>query len=143
MADTRRAKPATRRLRLHALNPIAVRPTLHKLGDVLVTAGAYTGPHASAHLTAFATTWATETHREKLLEKFWLELPPREKSVVLRGPDVWCVPVVALRHTLGQLADGGADAPRREARTILLNYARRIDSEDAGARRSVAAGLNE
>src|SRR5439155_8421065 len=71
-----------------ALNPIAVRPTLHKLGDVLVTAGAYTGPHASAHLTAFATTWATETHREKLLEKFWLELPPREKSVVLRGPDV-------------------------------------------------------
>jgi len=126
-----------------ALTPIAVRSTLHKLGDVLVTAGAYTGPHASAHLTAFATTWATETHREKLLEKFWLELPAREKSAVLRGPDVWCVPIVALRHTLGQLADAGADAPRREARNILLNYARRIENEEAGARRCVAAGLNE
>ncbi len=125
------------------LTPVSVRPMLHRLGDVLVTAGAYTGPHASAHLTSFATTWATETHREKLIEKFWLELPPREKSAVLRGPDVWCVPIVALRQTLGQLADAGADAPRREARNILLNYARRIENEEAGARRSVAAGLNE
>jgi hypothetical protein len=126
-----------------AITPAAVRPALHKLGDVLVTAGAYTGPHASAHLTTFATTWATETHREKLIEKFWLELPPREKSAVLRGPDVWCVPIVALRQTLGQLADAGADAPRREARNILLNYARRIESVEASARRCVSAGLNE
>src|SRR5213082_3937459 len=70
-------------------------------------------------------------------------LPIWEKSAVLRGPDVWCVPVAALRHTLGQLADAGADAPRREARNIVLNYARRIDHADASARRSVAAGLNE
>jgi PilZ domain len=126
-----------------ALTAVSVRPTLHRLGDVLVTAGGYTGPHASAHLTSFATTWATETHREKLIEKFWLELPPREKSAVLRGPDVWCIPIVALRQALGQLADAGADAPRREARNILLNYARRIENADAGARRSVAAGLNE
>ncbi len=126
-----------------ALTAASVRPMLHRLGDVLVTAGGYTGPHASAHLTSFATTWATETHREKLIEKFWLELPPREKSAVMRGPDVWCVPIVALRQTLGQLADAGADAPRREARNILLNYARRIENEDAAARRSVAAGLNE
>src|SRR5262249_30732998 len=66
-----------------ALTAIAVRPMLHKLGDVLVTAGGYTGPHASAHLTAFATTWAADTHREKMIEKFWIELPPREKSAVL------------------------------------------------------------
>jgi PilZ domain len=125
------------------LTPVAVGPTLHRLGEVLVTAGKYTGPHASAHLTTFATTWATETHREKLIEKFWLELPPREKSAVLRGPDVWCVPIVALRQTLGQLADAGADAPRREARNILLNYSRRIENEEAVARRAVAAGLNE
>jgi PilZ domain len=125
------------------LAPASVRPTLHHLGDVLVTAGGYTGPHSSAHLTAFATTWATETHREKLVERFWLELPPREKSAVLRGTDVWCVPTLALRQTLGQLADAGADAPRREARNILLNYTRRIESDNAAARRAVAAGLNE
>jgi hypothetical protein len=113
------------------------------MGGVLVNAGKYAGPHASAHLSSFATTWSTETYREKLVEKFWLEMPPREKSAVLRGPDVWCVPIVALRQTLAQLADAGADAPRREARSILLNYARRIETEDASARRSVAAGLNE
>src|SRR6202023_1140948 len=113
------------------------------LGGVLVNAGKYAGPHGSAQLSSFATTWSTETYREKLVERFWLELPPREKSAVMRGPEVWCVPIVALRLTLAQLAEAGADAPRREARSILLNYARRIENEDAGARRSVAAGLNE
>src|SRR6516165_2742173 len=34
-------------------------------------------------------------------------------------------------------------APRREARNILLNYARRMEHDDAGARRIVAAGLRE
>jgi hypothetical protein len=125
------------------LTPPSVRPMLHRMGEVLVNAGGYSGPHSSAHLTSFATTWATDTHREKLVERFWLELPPREKSAVMRGPDVWCVPIVALRQTLGQLADAGADAPRREARNILLNYARRIENEEGAARRSIAAGLNE
>jgi len=120
-----------------------VRPMFQRLAEVLVTSGGYTGPHASAHLSSFASTWATETHREKLIEKFWLELPPREKSAVLRGSDVWCVPIVALKQSLGQLADSGADAPRREARNILLNYARRIDSDAAAVRRVISAGLNE
>lgn len=120
-----------------------VRPMFQRLAEVLVTSGGYTGPHASAHLSSFASTWATETHREKLIEKFWLELPPREKSAVLRGSDVWCVPIVALKQSLGQLAASGADAPRREARNILLNYARRVDSEDAAVRRIISAGLNE
>jgi hypothetical protein len=125
------------------LAPSGVRPMFHRLAEVLVTAGGYTGPHASAHLSSFASAWATDTHREKLIERFWLELPPREKSAVLRGADVWCVPIVALKQSLGQLAASGADAPRREARNILLNYARRIDSTDAAVRRVVSAGLNE
>jgi PilZ domain len=125
------------------LTPSTVRPIFNKLGGVLVTAGEYRGPHSSAHLSTFATTWATDTYREKLIERFWLELPPREKSGVLRGPDVWSVPIVALRQTLGQLAETGADAQRREARNIVLNYARRLENADANARRSVAAGLNE
>jgi PilZ domain len=126
-----------------ALTATSVKPTFYRLGDVIVAAGGYSGPHSSQHLSSLAVTWATDTHREQLIDRFWLELPPREKSAVLRGPDVWCVPVAALRHTLGQLADAGADAPRREARNIVLNYARRIEHADAPARRSVAAGLNE
>jgi hypothetical protein len=125
------------------LTPVNVRPMFNRLGDVLVTAGGYSGPHASQHLSSLATAWATDTHREQLIEKFWLELPPREKSKVLRGPEVWAVPVIALRQTLGQLADAGADAPRREARNILLNYARRLEITNPSARRAVAAGLNE
>ena len=115
----------------------------HRLAEVLVTSGGYSGPHASAHLSSFASTWATDTHREKLIERFWLELPPREKSAVLRGTDVWCVPIVALKQNLGQLAAAGADAPRREARNTLLNYVRRIDSAEGSVRRVVSAGLNE
>ena len=125
------------------LAPVAVRPKFHRLGDVLVSSGGYSGPHSSQHLSLLATTWATDTHREQLIEKFWTELPPREKSAVLRGTEIWCVPVVALKQTLGQLAETGADAPRREARNILLNFARRLENQDAAARRSVATGLNE
>ncbi|MGB6667293.1 MAG: hypothetical protein WBE73_03035, partial [Candidatus Acidiferrum sp.] len=101
------------------LLPPAVRQTFYRLSDVLVSSGGYKGPHSSQHLTLLATAWASDTHREQIVEKFWLELPPREKSVVLRGPEIWCVPVVALKQTLGQLAEAGADAPRREARNIL------------------------
>jgi hypothetical protein len=125
------------------LTPVTVRPTFNRLGDVIVNSGAYSGPHASQHLSLLATTWSTDTHREELVDRFWVELPPREKSAVLRGADVWCVPVLALKQTLGQLAEAGADAPRREARNILLNYARRLDHADLLARRSIAAGLNE
>ncbi len=126
-----------------SLTASSVRPTFYRLSDVIADAGAYSGPHSSQHLSSLAVTWTTDTHREQLIDRFWLELPPREKSAVLRGPDVWCVPVAALRQTLGQLVDAGADAPRREARNIVLNYARRIEHADPSARRSVAAGLNE
>ena len=126
-----------------SLTALSVRPTIFRLTDVIIEAGGYSGPHSSQHLSSLAVTWATDTHREQLIDRFWLELSPREKSAVLRGPEVWCVPVTALLHTLGQLADAGADAPRREARNIVLNYARRIEHADPSARRFVAAGLNE
>jgi len=126
-----------------SLTALSVKPTFYRLSDVIVEAGGYSGPHSSRHLSLLAVTWVADTHREQLIDRFWLELSPREKSAVLRGPDVWCVPVAALRHTLGQLADAGADAPRREARNIVLNYARRIEHTEPAARRSVAAGLKE
>ncbi|HKW65002.1 MAG TPA: PilZ domain-containing protein [Candidatus Acidoferrum sp.] len=126
-----------------SLTPPAVRPSFHRLGDVLVESGAYTGPHASQHLSSLAVAWAADTHREHLMNRFWLELPAREKSAVVRGQDVWCVPVAALKQTLGQLVDTGADAPRREARSIALNYLRRLELPEGSAKRLVAAGLNE
>ena len=126
-----------------ALAPVGVRPMLQKLAGVLVDAGGYFGPHSSQHLSTLATSWANDAYKEQLIERFWLELPPREKSAVLRGSDIWCVPIAAIRQTLTQLVETGADAPRREARGILLNYARRIENADAGTRRIVAAGLSE
>jgi len=125
------------------LTPFSVRTVLMQLADSLVSAGEYRGPHSSQHFSVLATAWASDTYREQLIERFWLELPPREKSGVLRGAEIWCVPITAIRHTLGQLVEAGADAPRREARTILLNYARRLEYADPAARRIVAAGLSE
>ena len=132
-----------------SLTPVLVRPTFDRLGEVLVTAGMISHgpgsqiPSPNVMQSSLAATWAAESYREKLVTRFWLELPPREKSMVLRGPDLWSVPVLALRQTLGNLADAGADAPRREARHIVLNYARRLEHEDPRARQIVAAGLNE
>ena len=125
------------------LPPIAARPMLNQFAEVLVNSGGYQGPHASQHLSSLASGWASDAYREQIIERFWQELPPREKSAVLRGSEIWCVPIAAVRHTIRGLVDTGADAPRREARTILLNYARRLENEDAGARRTVAAGLGE
>jgi PilZ domain-containing protein len=126
-----------------SLTPPSLKQAFHRFADVLVESGGYSGPHASQHLSSLAVTWSTDKQREQLIDRFWLELPAREKSAVLRGPDVWSVPARALRQTLGQLADAGADAPRREARNIVLNYARRLELPEASARRAVAAGLNE
>ncbi|MGB9422960.1 MAG: hypothetical protein WBR14_18780, partial [Candidatus Acidiferrum sp.] len=125
------------------LAPIAVRPMLNQLADEVVAAGEYRGPHSSQHFSSLASAWANDGHREELLERFWLELAPREKSIVLRGPDIWCVPIAVIRRTVAQLVEADADAPRREARTILLNYARRLEHIEPAARRIVAAGLGE
>ena len=125
------------------LAPMAVRPLLHQLADEVVAAGEYRGPHSSQHFSSLASSWANDGQREQLIERFWLELAPREKSAVLRGADIWCVPIAVIRQTLSQLIEAGADASRREARTILLNYARRLEHPDSAPRRIVAAGLGE
>ncbi len=125
------------------LAPIAVRSSLNQLADEIVAAGEYRGPHASQHFSSLASAWANDGQREQLIERFWLELAPREKSIILRGTDIWCVPISVIRQTLSQLVEAGADAPRREARTVLLNYARRLEQTEASARRIVSAGLSE
>jgi hypothetical protein len=125
------------------LAPIQTRSVLNQFAEILVNSGEYQGPHASQHLSSLATAWASDSFREQNIERLWQDLPSREKSAVMRGPEIWCVPITAIRQTLRQLVDTGADAPRREARTILLNYARRLEHAESAARRSVAAGLRE
>jgi PilZ domain len=125
------------------LAPIAVRPMLNQLADEVVSSGEYRGPHSSQHFSSLASSWANDGQREQLLERFWLELAPREKSAVLRGTDIWCVPIPVIHQTISQLVEAGADAHRREARAILLNYARRLEQPDSGPHRVVAAGLSE
>src|ERR1700687_5085246 len=68
------------------LTPQDFGKNLRVLGKVMVSAGAYNGPHSSQHLSSLAALWADDAHYEKMSERFWLELPPREKSAVLRGP---------------------------------------------------------
>ena len=125
------------------LAPNSVRPLLYQLADEIVSAGEYRGPHSSQHFSSLASAWANDGQREQLVERFWLELAPREKSFVLRGPEIWCFPISVIRQTLAQLVEAGAEAPRREARNILLNYARRLEHADSAPRRVVAAGLGE
>ncbi len=90
---------------------------------------------------------AADASVEKLHQEFWTGLPAREKSVILRGPDAWCVPVPVVRRYLDQLlsATRGSrgDAPVRESRIVIVNYARGLESEQGRPRRTVANGLIE
>ncbi len=88
-----------------------------------------------------------EAYAELLRERFWDQMPAREKSIVLRGPDAWCVPGKSLERYIVQLVglDDGArgDAPWREARIVLLNYSRALAAEEPRPRRVVAGTLLE
>jgi len=72
----------------------------------------------AASLIALRSTWAADTHRERLIDRFLAgTFAPPKKSAVLRGPDVWCVSRDGVApYSWPAPADAGADAPRREAR---------------------------
>ena len=93
------------------------------------------------------TPAAAELCAERLHETFWDELPPREKSAVLRGPEAWCVPISVLRRYVEQLLSTGRSsaggAPIRESRILISNYGRALESEESRARRTSANGLVE
>jgi hypothetical protein len=96
---------------------------------------------------AWAPLGSDEGRVAALVEKFWDALPARDKHRVLSGADAWCVPSAVLaRHLEPMLAAArreGSEAPAREARSLLFAYAACVDSEEARARRAVAAGLAE
>jgi hypothetical protein len=93
------------------------------------------------------TSAAAELCCERLHHSFWDELPPREKSAALRGPDAWCVPLSVLRRYVDQLLSAGrssqGSAPIRESRILISNYGRALESEENRARRTSANGLVE
>jgi hypothetical protein len=82
-----------------------------------------------------------------LCEKFWNAQPARVKTKTLRSRDAWCLPAAVVARTLEPLVAAAeknkADAAAREGRTILLAYARCLESEESKARRAAAAGLAE
>lgn len=89
-------------------------------------------------------TGAAEACVERLHETFWDELPARERSAVLRGPDAWCVPPRVISRGVEQLLNGGrGDAPVRESRIMLTNYSRGLEAERGRTRRAAANGLAE
>jgi hypothetical protein len=96
---------------------------------------------------AETTSAAAELCAERLHDSFWDELPPREKSAALRGPEAWCVPLSVLRRYVDQLLSAGRSsqggAPIRESRILISNYGRALESEESRARRTSANGLVE
>src|SRR6266852_8531497 len=54
-----------------SLTPSSVRLTFHRMGDVIVEAGAYPGPHSSQHLSSLAVTWAEVPHSEQMVYGCW------------------------------------------------------------------------
>ncbi len=82
-----------------------------------------------------------------LCEKFWNSLPARQIGRTLRGPDSWCMPPAAVARYLDPLTSAStrksSEAAGREARLVLLAYARCLGSEEGKARRAVASGLTE
>ena len=90
---------------------------------------------------------AGDARLDALVERFWMALPARERTRVLSGSDAWCLPVPVLRRYLDGLIAAAeskrAEAPRREARRALADFARCLESEEEKARRAVASGLLE
>ncbi len=102
---------------------------------------------APATQTSGNTTEAIDSYVQDLHDRFWLEMPARAKAAILRGADAWCMPVSALRHYLEQVLgperEKRGDAPLRESRIVLLNYARALAAEEPRPRRIVAGALIE
>ena len=93
------------------------------------------------------TSAAAELCAERLHHNFWDELPPREKSAALRGPEAWCVPLTVIGRYVDQLLSasrrGQGSAQIRESRILISNYGRALESEESRARRTSANGLVE
>jgi hypothetical protein len=81
-----------------------------------------------------------ESHREMLDRIFWASVPENAKREVLLSEEAWCIPAKNVQSYVADLLKQGEKA---DAVSILRNYARCADSEDADARKRAATGLSE
>ena len=81
-----------------------------------------------------------ESHREILDRQFWANIPENAKREVLLSSEAWCIPPKNVQSYVAELIEQGEMA---DANSILQNYARCADSEDADARKRAATGLSE
>ncbi|HEX4862347.1 MAG TPA: PilZ domain-containing protein [Rhizomicrobium sp.] len=88
-----------------------------------------------------------EVRVSMLCERFWNALPARVTGKILRSGDAWCVPPPVVTCFLEPLTAAAekkkSDAAGRAGRSVLLAYARCLESEENKARRAVAVGLSD
>jgi hypothetical protein len=105
------------------------------------------GQADSTGINRFGGSQYDEHRVSSLSEKFWSALPARVKAKTLRSRDAWCVPATVVARFLEPLAAAAekkkSDAAAREGRTVLMAYARCLESEEGKARRAVATSLAE
>jgi len=81
-----------------------------------------------------------ESHREMLDRQFWATVPENAKREVLLSDEAWCIPPKNVQSYVSELIEHGEVA---EAISILQNYAKCADNEEADARKRAATGLSE
>lgn len=122
-----------------SVSSIELPPALARVATILIPNVAKS---AAEPKTATAAAYA-----EILRERFFDQLPPREKAAVLRGQDAWCVPTNSLERYTRQLIGTDSakigDAPLRESRIVLVNFARALAAEEQRPRRIAAEALLE
>jgi len=115
----------------------AVRQMLDRLNQEIESLRQILGEHENKMTDAGLMV---ESHREILDRQFWANIPENAKREVLLSSEAWCIPAKNVQSYVEQLIEHGEMA---DANSILQNYARCADSEDADARRRAATGLSE
>jgi len=115
----------------------AVRQMLDRLNQEIEALRQILGQHEDKMTEAGLMV---ESHREILDRQFWASIPESAKREVLLSNEAWCIPPKNVQSYVAGLIEHGDMA---DANSILQNYARCADSEDADARKRAATGLSE
>jgi hypothetical protein len=115
----------------------AVRQMLDRMNEEIEHLRSILGQHEDKMAEAGILV---ESHREMLDRIFWASVPENAKREVLLSEEAWCIPPKNVQSYVADLLKQGEKA---DAVSILRNYARCADSEEADARKRAATGLSE